>query len=380
MLAVQILSFALILCACIYYPLCLAAAHYWRRRSAFTQSNAPAPVTILKPLRGDDPEQYANFESFCRLDYPVYQIVFGALDPNDPGLYHARRLQAAYPHRDIVIVAGGEAFGLNRKVCNLQSMLAVTEYDLIVVCDSDMRVSPDYLQRVTAPFDDKQTGLVTCLYRGCQPRSLAAKLEALAIGLDFLPGVLLANWLSGIRFALGATIAVRRQVLEEIGGFRSLADELADDYRLGERAAHAGWRVVLSDYIVDNVMGAQTFGEMWARRLRWAKTTRAMQPGGWAGYFVTYGTITGLLFLAANRFQLVGWIGLGIVWTLRGVTATMMARLYTQDQSLSGRLPLLYLSDLVSFALWVCSYFGRTICWRGERFRLGAKGRLERLT
>jgi ceramide glucosyltransferase len=380
MLALQILSGAFLFCACVYYPLCLLAARHWRRRSAFALSNAPPPVTILKPLRGDDPEQYDNFESFCRLDYPAYQIVFGALDPNDPGLENARRLQAAYPHLDIAIIAGGEVFGLNRKVCNLESMLAVTKYDLIVLCDSDMRVRPDYLRRVTAPFADEKTGLITSPYRGCQPRSLAAKLEALAIGFDFLPGVFLANWLSGIRFALGATIALRRQVLEEIGGFRSLADELADDYRLGEGAARAGWRVILSDYMVDDVMGAETFRGMWARRLRWAKTTRAMQPGGWAGYFITYGTVAGLLFLTASRFQGIGWIGLGIVWTLRGLTAAMMARLYTQDENLPRRLPLLYLSDLVGFTLWVASFFGNTIFWRGERFRLGAKGRLERLS
>jgi ceramide glucosyltransferase len=380
MFALQVLTGALLLCACVYYPLCLAAARHWRRTSSVALSRNPPPVAILKPLRGDDPEQYANFESFCRLDYPVYQIVFGALDPYDPGLENARRLQAAYPHLDIAIVAGGEVFGLNRKVCNLQGMLDVTEYDLIVLCDSDMRVRPDYLRRVTAPFDDEKTGLVTCPYRGCHPRSLAAKLEALAIGFDFLPGVFLANWLSGIRFALGATIALRRRVLEEIGGFRSLADELADDYRLGERAARAGWRVVLSDYIVDDVMGAESFRQVWARRLRWAKTTRALQPGGWAGYFVTYGTVSGLLFLAANRFQAVGWIGLGIVWTLRGLTALLTARLYTQDENLPRRLPLLYLSDLISVALWVCSYFGSTISWRGERFRLGANGRLERLS
>ncbi len=387
-----------LLLSCIYHLLTVVCAHCWKRHPFLPSSLPPfssgqehlntrtpehpnilRPVTILKPLRGADPEQYASFESFCRQEYGEYQILFGALDPDDPGLHSARRLKEAYPECHIEIAAGGEAFGLNRKVCNLASMLPRAKHDLLILCDSDMRVEPDYLSRVTAPFADSTVGLVTCPYRGYRARGFASRLETLGIGADFIPSVFIAYYLWGVRPAFGSTIALTKATLHEIGGFESLADELADDYRLAERVDGLGKKVVLSDYVVDDLLGAETFSEMWGRRMRWAKTARSMRPGPYAGAFITYTTPLALLFLASTGFRATGWIGLAAAFTIRSASATWIASRCTHDKNLPGLLPLLPISDLVSFALWLSSFFGRTILWRGERFRLMPGGRLKKL-
>jgi len=374
MLALQLLLALCLLAACAYYLLCLDSACRWRGRLRMETGHLP-PVSILKPLRGSDPEQYANFQSFCRQDYPEYQVVFGVLDPEDPGLETARRLLAELPDRDIAVVAGGEAFGLNRKVCVLEHLRGAAKHDLLVLCDSDMRVGPDYLRRVVAPLADPTVGLVTCPYRGHRAQNLPSALEALGIGADFMPSVLLTQRFWEMDFAFGSTIALRSGTLDAIGGFRALADELADDFLLGHRTKQAGYRVVLSDYVVDNVLGRESFRATWARRLRWARTNRAMRPAGWAGAFVTHGTALGLLFLLATGLQPVGWAGLGITFAIRALTATWIAR-YTGDENLPRRILLLPLSDLLSFSLWAASFWGRRIVWRGERFRLEKGGRL----
>lgn len=377
LLMLQILL-GLCLCAsCAYYLFCLDSARRWFQEcDRYPTLADPPPVTILKPIRGSDPAQDACFRSFCTLDYPRYQLLFGALDPDDPGLETVRRLQAEFPDRDISLVTGGAVFGFNRKVCNLEQMRQAAKYDLLVLCDSDMFVQPKYLQRVAAPFADPTVGLVTCPYRGFRAENLTARLEALGIGADFLPSVLLTRRLFGMDFAFGSTIALRTTVLDALGGFPALANELADDFLLGNRTKAAGSLVVLSDYVVDDSLGRERWRDSWARRLRWAKTARAMRPGGWNGAFITQGTALSLLFLLATGFRAAGWLGMAITFTVRAVTATLLARNYTRDPNLPRLLPLLPLSDLVSFALWVGSFFGRHIVWRGERFRLEAGGRL----
>lgn len=379
MVLLQILLALCLLAACVYYLLCLDSARHWHntRTPEYRNTEHLPPISILKPLRGHDPEQHANLLSFCRQDYPAYQVVFGALDPDDPGLEAARRLAREFPQLDIAILEGGEAFGLNRKVCVLESLRSAAKHDLLVLCDSDMRVGPDYLRRVVAPFADPVVGLVTCPYRGHGAEGLPSALEALGIGADFMPSVLLAQRFWPMDFAFGSTIALRADTLEAVGGFRALADELADDFLLGHRVRRAGYRVVLSDYVVDDVLGRESFGEMWARRLRWAKTSRAMRPAGWAGAFITHGTALGVLFLLATGLRPVGWLGLGLTFGVRAVTATWIAR-FTRDENLPKRLPLLPLSDLLSFALWAASFWGRHIVWRGERLRLERGGRLTR--
>jgi ceramide glucosyltransferase len=374
---------------CAYAGIAVWAARRWHRARRPLDPAWTPPVTILKPVRGVDAEAYENFASFCRLDYPAdrCQLLFAALDPADPALALARRLQAEFPQVDIGIVDGSRSplRGHNLKVRNLAAMLPVAKHDLLVLCDSDMRVQPDYLRRVVAPFQQNSdrgggwgVGLVTCPYRGHRAQSFAAILEALGIGADFIPSTLVSRALEGVSFAFGSTIALPRAVLAEIGGFEALADELADDFRLGNGAHRAGYEVVLSDYVVDDVLGRERFAAMWARRLRWARTVRACRPAGYTGSFITHGTALALLFLGATGFSPLGWAAFGTVLAVRLATALLITLRYTGDPNIARCLPLLPLSDLLSFALYVTSYGGSHISWRGERFRLLPGGKLAR--
>jgi ceramide glucosyltransferase len=371
----------------VYSLISLWAARRWRVARLPLDPTWTPPVTILKPVRGMDAEVYDNFVSFCRLDYPAdrMQLVFGALDPEDPALALARQLQADFPQCDISIVSGGPTSlrGHNLKVCNLLSMLPAAKYDLLVLCDSDIRVQPDYLRRIVAPFREDQVpsvGLVTCPYQGCHPQSVAAVLEGLGMGADFIPSAMVSRAVEGVAFAFGSTIVLPRRVLAQLGGFEALLDELADDFRLGNWAQRAGYTVVLSDIVLDNVLGRVRFGVMWARRLRWARTVRACRPIGYAGAVVTHGVALALLFVLAMGGNWIGWLALAWVVALRWSVALLIAVTCTQDTAVRRWWPLLPISDLFSFALYLGSYAGNRITWRGERFRLLPGGRMVHLS
>jgi ceramide glucosyltransferase len=357
-----------------YALLTVWAARQWRRSARPLNPDWTPAVTILKPLCGMDAEMYANFRSCLEQDYPTerMQIIFGALDAADAGLEVARRLQLEFPHLDITIVAGyvPRLKGTNYKVCNLTAMMTQAKYDLLVLCDSDVRVPRDYLRRVVAPFEDERVGLVTCPYHGKEIHSFAAILEALGMGADFIPSTMTARILEGVSFALGQTIALPRRVLEQLGGFESIANELADDYRLGNGAKKLGYEVILSDCMVDDVIGREKFKPMWTRRLRWARTSRALRPVGYAGSIITYGIPLGFLFLMATGFSVVGWSVFVAAFVLRLTSVLMVTQWYTQDPNILRYLPFLPLSDFCSFALFVLSYCGNRVKWRGQQFRL----------
>jgi ceramide glucosyltransferase len=418
---------------CVYTALAVAAAAQWKRSKVSVNPDWTPGITILKPVRGVDAEAYENFVSFCRMDYPAdrMQILFGALEPDDPALELACRLQAEFPHHDIGVYAAppDAARGANRKVCNLLALLPHAKHSLIVLCDSDMRVTSDYLRRIAAPFEkDWQTascgslspsangnpspallfvragnklapsiarrglgavlsvpsdtlspvGLVTCPYHGGRAQSIAAMLEAISIGADFIPSTFVSRAIEGVSFALGSTIALPRSVLEQIGGFEPLLDELADDYLLGNGVRKAGYEVILSDYVIEDVLGREQFGAMWARRLRWSRTLKVCRPAGYAGAVITYGFALALLFLLAMQFSAAGLLALGAVLALRIASALLITLRFTGDRSVLRYLPLLPLSDLLSFALYVLSFCGSHIVWRGERFRLLPGGKLQK--
>jgi ceramide glucosyltransferase len=316
------------------------------------------------------------------------------LNADDPAIPLIRRLQTDYPHLRIDLVCNGiRAFrGPNLKVCNLLAMLPLAQFDLLVLCDSDMRVEPDYVRRVVAAFRPDGTspshtlpsvngvGLVTCPYRGSSVESLPAVLEALGIGADFIPGALVSRAMEGVGFAFGSTIALPRHVLEQIGGFEAILNELADDFRLGESTRAAGYEVVLSDYMVDDVLGAERFVGMWNRRLRWARTVRSCRPWGYAGLFITNGTALGLLFWAAMGFNIVGSTVLVSALSLRLATTAAIGATCTSDRNLIRYLPLLPISDVLSLCLYMASYFGNRIIWRGETFKLLPGGKMEKVT
>lgn len=369
--------FSLLLLAYSAYTLIMMwAARHWAR-SRFVVAPAYTPsVTVLKPVRGVDQEEYENFASFCKQDYPPdrYQILFGALQQEDPALEIARQLKSDFPSVDIGIVAGGSTLeGLNRKVCNLVQMLPHAKHEVLIICDSDMRVTPDYLRRVVAPLQ-QGFAAVTCPYRGHHPRGFAAIWEALGIGADFMPSVLSSRLLEGVAFGFGSTIVLPRTHLETLGGLEALKDHLADDFQVGNRIARAGHRVALSDYVVLDVLGKESFREMWDRRLRWGRTLRACRPAGYFGSFVTHGVAIATLLLLLSGFSpLAVKIWAGVV-LFRLLTSALVSLLWTHDPNVLRYLLLLPLSDLLSFALFVLSFAGRTLVWRGERFRVRADG------
>lgn len=362
----------------VYYTLCVMGSRKWLRdceRYASSGDFTP-PASILKPVCGEDPLQHDNFESFLTQDYPSYQLVFGAMDPNDKGLDTVLRLNEEHPERDTTIVRGSKPVGMNYKICNLIEMMKYARYDLLALADSDMHVSPDYLRRVIEPFANPKVGLVTCLYRGYHPRGAASVFEAFGIGASFAPSVFAAYLLEGISFAFGSTIVIRRDVLEKIGGFEGIVNALADDYLLGNKVKQAGYDVALSDYVVDDALGQENFLSMWSRRLRWARTMKVMRTSGWVGAVVTHGVPLSILFLICNGFHPLGWVAIFLVILYRYFTAISIARTATTDYNIIKYWYVMPVSDCLDFVLWILSFLGNTVAWRGVRMKVTPDGEL----
>ncbi|HWP64301.1 MAG TPA: bacteriohopanetetrol glucosamine biosynthesis glycosyltransferase HpnI [Candidatus Limnocylindria bacterium] len=349
----------------------IGRAGRWRRLPDYVP-----PVTVLKPLKGADRELFANLETFCRQDYPTFQIVFGVDTPDDPAAEVVRRLQRAHPDRDLVLSIGaGEA--ANGKIGKLMQMIEHAAHPVLVLSDADIRVEPTYLRTMVRPLQRADVGLSTCLYRGRGRPGLATRLECLFIDTDFVPMVLIGDWI-GIRAAYGASIAFKRDALEAAGGFAVAADQLADDYVLGQRVAAAGWKIAVLPDMVETVLESETVGEVWRHQMRWARTYRACQPFGW---------------LLAAVIQLTAWAC--VLWLANGgaspapelLAAALGVRLsvLTAVMLLVGRRDaplrfwLLPAKDLVTSALWLGSWLGREVEWGGRRFRVESDGRMIRL-
>lgn len=367
----------------IYYLLCMAsAAGFLRKAQANRTPQRPQtlpPVSILKPLKGMDPEIYESFRSHCLQDYPEYEIIFGIDEANDPAVAAVRRLQAEFPSRSIELVVCSKILGANVKVSNLVQMLATARYEYLIINDSDIRVEKDYLRKVIMPLSDLQVGLVTCLYRGVAAKTLGSRLEALGIGTDFCAGVLAAKQLEGIHFGLGSTLAFRRSDLEKIGGFSVFVDSLADDYELGKRISNRGLAVKLSDIVVETFLPAYRFRDFLAHQLRWARGIRDSRRGGYFGLFFTFGFFWALLALAAGREAVWAWELLAIVLFFRFSQALAVGWYVLRDRQVFRRAWLIPLRDLLAVLVWIASLFGDKITWRGQRFRLKS-GRLHRLS
>jgi len=388
---VQIVALLGCFSSSVYYLICLwsAAAFLRERQAGGSASPTPAlpPVSILKPLKGTDPDIYESFRSHCVQDYPEYEIIFGVSDPNDPAVASVNRLQQEFPGRAIRLVVCPQTLGANVKVSNLEQMLATARYRHLLVNDSDIHVERDYLRRVMAPLSvepvlgpetDEHVGMVTCLYRGVAAPTVGSRLEALGISSDFCAGVLVARQLEGgLRFALGSTLAFRGADLERIGGFRAVVDFLADDYELGRRIAALGLQVRLSDVVVETHLPAYDAPGFLAHQLRWARGVRDARAGGYLGLGSTFGLMWALLNLAAAHGALWAWAVLGAVAMLRVAVALVVGRSVLQDGNLLKHLWLLPLRDLIAVAVWAASWAGHTVTWRGDRFEL-KDGRLIR--
>ena len=354
-----------------YYLLCL-----WSARSFLRDSRRQAlppftpSVSILKPLRGTDPEIYESFRSHCLQDYPEYELIFGVSDPEDPAIELVERLQRDFPQRSIRLMVCPKVLGSNMKVSNLVQMLPLAKYDYLIVNDSDIRVEPDYLRRVMRPFAEPKVGMVTCLYRGIAGSTLGSQLEAVGISTDFSAGVLAARQIEGIRFALGSTLAFPRKSLEAIGGFQELVDYLADDFELGARIARAGYEVRLSDVVVDHHLPDYSFDGFLQHQLRWARSTRDSRKWGYTGVVLTFGLPWALVAVLLSLGAAWSWALLALVAVLRFAMAIAVGQSVLHDAQVPRQIWLLPLRDVIAMLVWIGSFTGHTVAWRGDLFIL----------
>src|ERR1700683_2719888 len=381
---VQIIAVVGVASSSIYYLLCMWSAWKFLREQEAEEEARPTsalpPISILKPLKGTDPEIYESFRSHCLQDYPEYEIIFGVSDPNDPAVESVKRLQREFPDRRIQLVVSEKILGANVKVSNLAQMLTQAHHGLLIVNDSDIRVEPDYLRCVTAPLSDPRVGMVTCLYRGVAGATLGSRLEALGISTDFCPSVLAARQLEGgIRFGLGSTLAFRRAELEEIGCFSSFVDYLADDYELGKRIAGLGLAIKLSQVVVETYLPAYRWRVFFAHQLRWARGVRDARSGGYAGLIFTFGLPWALVAVTASRGAFWSWCALTFTLWLRNVVGLIVGRGVLRDCRTLKDFWLIPLRDLVAVVVWIASLGGHTVTWRGDRFLL-KNGRLTRIS
>ena len=365
-----------------YCVLCIWAAGRYAAESKLSaaQVSGLPPVSILKPLKGTDPEMYESFRSHCLQDYPEHEILFGVSNTNDPAAALVERLQREFPRQPIRLVLCEKNLGANGKVSSLVQLAAEAKYGILLVNDSDIRVAPDYLRTVIAELHSPNAGLVTCLYRGVPAKTLASRLESLGISTDFVPGVLAAKQIEGgLHFGLGSTLAFRRKDIEAIGGFESIVDYLADDYELGKRIAECGLKVVLSNSVVETFPPAYGFSGFFSHQLRWARTIRVSRPGGYAGLLLTYTLPWAALCLLLARGTTWAWALFAVAVILRLTMAWASAVSVLKDENAMRSFWLLPLRDFLAPVICFAGWFGRKIVWRGEKFEL-KNGKLRRLS
>ena len=364
---------ALVLGSAVYCVLTLIAAiRYCAVRPP--QFEEPPAVSVLKPLAGVDDGLESNLRTFFEQDYPSFEVLFAVRSSDDPAIAVADRLRAQYPAVSSRLIVTGEPPYPNAKVFSLDRMLAAARHDLIVMSDSDIRVTRGMLSVIAAEFQDPNLGLATCPYRAVPGRSFWNTLEAIGLNTEFIAGVLVARMLDGMKFALGPTIAARRATLEKIGGFDAVKDFLAEDFVLGKLAAEHGDGVILSSYVIDHCIGSQTLSANLRHRLRWNRSTRRSRPAGYFGQLFTNPLPLALLLWAVQP----AWWPLATGTLLLRAAAAWATAGYVLHDRLTARLFFLIpLQDLLSFVMWISGFFGNTILWRGREYYLRADGRFE---
>jgi ceramide glucosyltransferase len=365
---ITILLFSLLAGALVYCVLSIVAAlHYLA--AGRPEPEEEAAISILKPLAGLDLGLEANLRTFFEQNYPRFEIMFAVWDADDPAVEVVDRLRREYSHIPTQLIVTGEPPCPNVKAYSLDCMLRAAANDIVVMSDSDTRVTPDLLRTVAAEFEDRQVGVATCPYRAVPGASFWSRLEATSINTDFMAGILVARMLEGVRFAVGPTIVARRSVLQSIGGFERLRDYLAEDFVLGKFAAEAGYGVILSSYVIEHHIGSARLRQNVAHRLRWGRSTRRSRPFGYLGQ----------LFTMPVPLALAAWVAAPGLWPVLPIAFVVraLAAWVVSARVLRARLNwwLLPIEDLVSFGFWIAGFFGNTIIWRGRRYRLYSDGR-----
>lgn len=349
-----------------------------------TRRSAPQqlpPVSVLKPVHGLDAQLKENLESFFRQDYPVYEIIFAADEAGDPALDVVREVAARYPQIPCHTLINGLPPWPNPPAWSFHCMTEIARYDILVTSDSDVEVSPNYLREVVGPLLDPKTGMVTCVYRGKNAGGFWSGMDAIGMSVEMTAGVLVANLLEGMKFGLGPTIAVRKDSLASIGGYQALGEYFANDFTIGNFIEKAGYRVVLSDHVIDHVVPPMSFRRMWERQVRWAKSTRYSRPKGHFGSGLIFSMPYGILgFIGAallGKFA-IGALFLGLALLNRIAECYAIGWGVVRDPR-ALRQPWLYpVRDLLGFVVWCASYLSRGSVWRDSRYRLLAGGKIVR--
>ena len=340
------------------------------RTPAQLEPESKPPVSILKPVCGLDREAYKNFASFCRLDYPEYEILFGVTDENDPVIPVVEELQRAFPGRAIRLLVGAPLLGTSPKMNLLCRLVREAQYELLVINDSDVRVEADYLRNATSPFQDPSVGLVTALFRSITEGNFASDLDAVGVPSDSSAGALVAERFSGMDFALGWTMATTKQRLEEIGGFEAMADHHSDDFTLGNKIARNGYRIALMRKPIWMVFPRERLSQFLRHELRWSIMLRNIRPLGYLGLAMTFGLPWAVLAAAVSR---------SFAWACAYLLAYLVLRLAMAwtigvwglgDPIVRGKIWLVPVRDAINFFVWVAGFFFSKVQWRGKEYRV----------
>ena len=353
----------------VYCVLVLFAVRSYLSASGPRSSRSKQPISILKPLAGKDLGLEQNLRSFFAQDYSPFELLFGVRTPDDGAIEVVRRLQAEYPNVPSQLIVSGEPPYPNAKVYSLDAMLSAARYDVVVMSDSDIRVSTDFLRGVADEFSDESVALATCPYRAIGGPGIWSALEAEGMNTEFIGGLLVARMLEGVKFAVGPTIIARKNVLLAIGGFDRLKDYLAEDFMMGKLAAEQGYGVILSRNVVEHRIGDEDLRTNFIHRMRWNRSTRRSRPAGYVGQFFTNPLPIALLLLTVKPAW---WPVLIPTVVLRAAAAWTTSKKVLDSTPNWSRV---VVQDMLSFAFWIAGFFGNTILWRGRRYKLLADGR-----
>ncbi|MGB9312887.1 MAG: glycosyltransferase [Candidatus Acidiferrales bacterium] len=365
----------------IYYVLSLySTAHYFRSAARERQPNIDftPPVSCLKPVKGFDEDAYENYASFCRQDYPDYEILF-CVDKGDPTVPLLEQLVRDFRERRIRLLFGSGRDAVNDKVARLTRLVSEAQNDIFVITDSDVRVQPDYLRTIVAPFRDPKVGAATCLYASTEEKNLTQELQSIGMICDFFPGVLVAWQLDGVKFTFGQTIVTTRKAVAGYGGYQTIEDRPADDVWAGRLVAEQGYEVKLLPYVVHSVADFRSLSEFLYNRLRWMTVMRLMRPWGHLGLIFTWGLAWSLVAIAIHPSLTIACAYLGIYLAFR-IAMTWMVGVWGMKQSgVWKKMPLIPLWDAMAFVIWLVSFARRTIRWRGVDYYI-REGKLVSVT
>ncbi len=372
-----------LICCTGFLVLLLYSVYRFHLRQQSPSAGFQPAVTLLKPLCGLEPRLAENLESFFLQVYPKFEIIFGARNSEDPAIRIVERLMAKYPYVPAKVCYSGEPDRPNAKVCSLEKMIAHATTDVYIISDSDVHVGPKYIAEVVAPLADPQVGLVSCLYRGVPTGGLWSRLEALGMSVEMTSGVVVSNVLEDMKFALGPTMAVRRDAVEKMGGIGVLADYCADDYLLGNLVAKQGLKVLIPEHVIDHIVLNRNFMDSVRHQVRWMKSTRFSRPKGHFGTALTFAMPFGLLGLAGGlaagrpvlALSLFGWAVLN-----RLIMSVASGWGVVRDPNAVTHCLLYPLRDLMGFFFWAGSYWGTEIVWRRERYKLSYGGKMVRVS